>query len=71
MGPIRSMSSIRETLLRQAVFELEVLLEASPDGDSELRREELETLIDHLKRGILSPVVLDAVATAKPRREVA
>ncbi len=29
---MRSMSSIRETLLRQAVFELEILLEASPDG---------------------------------------
>jgi hypothetical protein len=65
------MSSIRESLLRQASFDLEELEHLSHDEDDTSRREELETLIDHLTNGILSPIVLNAVATIRVRRQVA
>lgn len=60
-------SRIRPAVLERACAELESL---PPDPDlvdheAQVRRERLELLVDHLTEGILSPVVLEAVAASR------
>jgi hypothetical protein len=62
------MASIKDAILRDAKLELEALSHEPKKADAAARREALETLIEHLTDGILSPGVLHAVGT-RPRRE--
>jgi hypothetical protein len=57
------MASIKDAILRDAKLELEALGQEPKEADAAARRQALETLIDHLTDGVLSPVVLHAVGT--------
>ena len=66
-----TMTSIKDAILRDATLELEALGQAPKEPDAAARREALQTLIDHLTDGIVSPVVLHAVGSRQRQDTVA